>query len=71
MTIAEGESLGLVGASGCGKSTLVQLIARLIEPTEGSIVFAGKEIGAISPGGLAGCRNAGRSRWYFRIPTTA
>jgi ABC-type glutathione transport system ATPase component len=50
LTIAAGESLGLVGESGCGKSTLVRLRARLIDPTGGSIVCDGKEIGAISPG---------------------
>ena len=44
--IAEGESVGLVGESGCGKSTLVGMLARLSDPTEGSISFAGKDIGA-------------------------
>lgn len=45
--VRAGESLGLVGESGCGKSTLVSLIARLDDPSGGSIRFDGHEIGQI------------------------
>ncbi len=42
-----GESVGLVGESGCGKSTLVKLLARLIDPTDGHIHLAGRDIGSV------------------------
>ncbi len=49
--IAKGETLGMVGESGCGKSTTARLIARLIEPDAGELVFDGDAVGRF--GGMA------------------
>ena len=43
-----GETFSLVGESGCGKTTLGRSVLRLIEPTAGTITFAGRDITGIS-----------------------
>ena len=42
--IEEGKTLGVVGESGCGKSTTGRTILKLIEPTDGKILFDGRDI---------------------------
>lgn len=44
MQIGYSEAFGLVGESGCGKSTMARLLLRLQPPTDGSILFQGKQI---------------------------
>jgi oligopeptide transport system ATP-binding protein len=43
-SIYSGETLALVGESGCGKSTTGRSLLRLIEPTEGTVLFEGKDV---------------------------
>ncbi|AKS37345.1 peptide ABC transporter ATPase [Anoxybacillus gonensis] len=47
--VYRGETLGIVGESGCGKSTTGRMLMRLIEPTEGSILFEKEEVTKLSP----------------------
>jgi ABC-type glutathione transport system ATPase component len=48
MTMAAGESVGLVGESGSGKTTTSRMICRLIDPSEGEILFDGQSIGHLA-----------------------
>jgi oligopeptide transport system ATP-binding protein len=51
-----GETLGVVGESGCGKSTLGRAVLRLIEPSAGSVIWLGRDLGAAAKRELRGLR---------------
>lgn len=44
LTIMEGQTLGVVGESGCGKSTLGRTLMRLVDATEGEILYQGSDV---------------------------
>ncbi len=54
--INEGEMVGIIGRSGAGKSTLLRLINRLIEPSEGRVVYDGQDVTALKGGELRAWR---------------
>ncbi|GGJ18382.1 ABC transporter ATP-binding protein [Neoroseomonas lacus] len=66
LTVAGGETVGLVGESGCGKSTLGKTILRLVDPAEGSIRIAGEEIATLRQAALAPFRR--RMQMVFQDP---
>ena len=48
LTVQDGDIYGIIGMSGAGKSTLVRCINMLEKPTEGSVYWNGKDLGAMS-----------------------
>ncbi len=48
LAIGRGEFVFLVGPTGCGKSTLIKLLIRELEPSDGTVSIAGRDIGQLS-----------------------
>lgn len=68
-TVGRCETLGVVGESGCGKSTMGRSVLRLIEPTEGKILFDGTDVRALSPEELRKFRK--RMQIIFQDPLSS
>ncbi|MCY4630336.1 MAG: ABC transporter ATP-binding protein, partial [bacterium] len=64
--VARGEALGLVGESGSGKTTVGRLVLRLIEPTSGTIDFAGERTSEMSEAEMRPLRS--RIQMVFQEP---
>ncbi|AEI43508.1 oligopeptide/dipeptide ABC transporter [Paenibacillus mucilaginosus KNP414] len=58
LTVRAGETFGLVGESGSGKSTLGRMLLRLEKPTEGQVLFEGRDLAKLSPAALREARRS-------------
>src|SRR5690606_14909787 len=56
-TVDQGELFVIMGLSGSGKSTMIRMINRLIEPTVGTVLVDGDDVGRMSDGALRNLRN--------------
>ena len=68
-SVGRGESVGLVGESGCGKSTTSTMVMRLIDKTDGMIMFDGEDIGEIPARQFARLPLRKRIQMVFQDPT--
>ena len=66
LSIARGETFGLVGESGCGKSTLARTLIRLLQPTSGQMLFDGADIAELNEAELRPYRR--RMQMIFQDP---
>jgi peptide/nickel transport system ATP-binding protein len=69
LTLARGETLGIVGPSGSGKSTLARVLLRLVEPDGGGIMFGGTDLLALRHERLRAIRK--RIQMVFQDPLAA
>ncbi len=68
-SVSRGESVGLVGESGCGKSTTSSMVMRLLDKSDGVIVFDGEDIGEIPANKFAKLPMRRRIQMVFQDPT--
>ena len=64
-TVARGETFCIVGENGCGKSTLLQMVAGILQPTEGSITVSGRVSALLELGAGFNPEFTGRENVYL------
>lgn len=69
LSLARGQTIGIVGESGCGKSTLGRLILQLIEPTSGQVRFRGEQLTTLPKSELRAMRR--HMQMIFQDPLSA
>ncbi|MFF3329693.1 oligopeptide/dipeptide ABC transporter ATP-binding protein [Streptomyces sp. NPDC002888] len=70
LTIAAGETVGVVGESGCGKSTLAKVLVGVERPTSGTVSFKGRDLWAMAPAQRRAAVG-GSTGMIFQDPSTA
>ena len=66
LTVRRGEAVGLVGESGSGKTTVGRCLVRLVDPTDGAILFDGTDLSRLSASAMRGYRS--RVQIVFQDP---
>lgn len=69
LQVRKGQTLGIVGESGCGKSSFVKMIVQMYPPTEGEIIYEGKDITKFKGEELRQCRK--KIQMVFQDPAAA
>ncbi|MER6573394.1 ABC transporter ATP-binding protein [Streptomyces sp. NPDC001093] len=70
LTVAAGETVGVVGESGCGKSTLARVLVGIQRPTSGTVAFRGRDLWRMPPAERRATVGAGVGM-VFQDPSTA
>ncbi|WP_093613261.1 ABC transporter ATP-binding protein [Streptomyces indicus] len=70
LTIAPGETVGVVGESGCGKSTLAKVLVGVQRPTSGTVAFGGRDLWTMKPAERRAAIGT-RTGMIFQDPSTA
>ena len=66
LSVNKGETFAIVGESGCGKSTLARLLLRLLDPSEGQVVYDGKDLTKLPAGEMRKLRS--QMQFIFQDP---